>query len=440
VSRTRPVAALALLALLAAAPAASGAWRAPCVPGAKRPVCTWWRAKATFIADGDTIRARIAGIRGVSTIRFTGINAMELTRYSARASRRRGACHAVAATAVVQHAIRRAHGRIRLAAQRPASQTGGRVRRSVYARIGGAWVDVARLVLDRGLALWLPNPVEWAHNLEYRFVSDVSAALHRGLYDPVACGVGPDQDLPLSATVNWDANGNDERNLNGEWVEVFNGGARDLPLDGWWVRDSWLDYGARHLPGYAFPAGARIPPGGAVRVHVGCGADTPTDFHWCRRSSAFENVTHDRRQLGDGGYLFDPQGDLRAAMIYPCLAPCRDPLQGAVRITVHPSAPELIRITNVGTGLVDLRPYLLELHVLGERDHFAWSERFGGGAQLAPGETMRISPGGRPADDTRLSRHLGRGAYVLADRGGALDLRSYADAVVDCVSWGSGRC
>jgi endonuclease YncB( thermonuclease family) len=67
-----PLAALAL----PAAPA-DAAWRAKCVPGdPSSPRCTWWNARVTFIADGDTIDARIEGGRE-RQIRLTGINAME---------------------------------------------------------------------------------------------------------------------------------------------------------------------------------------------------------------------------------------------------------------------------------------------------------------------------------------------------------------------------
>src|SRR3954464_7765401 len=106
----RLVALTAALLAVTAAPARA-AWRAPCVPGTKSPACTWWNARTTFVADGDTIRVQLAGERRISTIRFTGINAMELHRYSAKASRRRGDCHGVAATALVDHLIKAAHGR-----------------------------------------------------------------------------------------------------------------------------------------------------------------------------------------------------------------------------------------------------------------------------------------------------------------------------------------
>ena len=170
------------------------------------------------------MRAKVHGV-GTRDIRFTGINAMELRVYSRKASRRRGDCHGVAATNLIERPIKRAHGRVRLAAQSPASASGHRIRRSVWVKSGGRLVDLAALQLKQGQALWLPNGVEYAHNREYATLAARAAAAQRNLYDPDSCGVGPDEDVPLRITANWDADSNDERNLNGEWVDVRNLGA-----------------------------------------------------------------------------------------------------------------------------------------------------------------------------------------------------------------------
>jgi len=433
-----------LAATTVAPPSAQAAWRAPCVPGANRPTCIFWSAKVVFVADGDTIRVKLSDdpTHAVKTIRFTGINAMEMTHYSKSARNWSGACHAIAATSLVDRAIRRSHRVVRLAAQHAASSTGARhrLRRSVWVKVDGRWRDLARLEMEQGLALWMPNPNEYAHNLEYRILAQKAASARLGLYNPQGCGAGPDADIPLDVSVNWDADGNDKRNLNGEWVQVTNRGGRDVSLRGWWVRDSWLTYGAGHVPGYPFPAGARVPAGGSVRVHVGCGQDTDTDFHWCRHASAFENVTHDARHMGDGGYLFDPRGNLRASMTYPCAAPCWDPLEGAVKLSVHASTPEWIAVTNTSSGVVDLQGYLLKLHLGGRRDKFIWARPFRAGDTIAPGETLRMWLQGSPSSDTRLERHLGMRNYVLADGGNAVSIQTYADAVVACAAWGRASC
>jgi endonuclease YncB( thermonuclease family) len=430
------VAGAVLLALLAADTAA--AKRAPCREGAKRPLCTVQTARAVFVADGDTIRVRLGG--RVRTVRFTGINAMELTRYSSNPRRRRGACHGLEATALVERAIRRSGGRVRLLAQRLSSRANRRLRRSVWVRQGGRWRDLAKLELQAGLALWLPNHVENAHNREYAVLAQRAAAARRGLYDPAACGAGPEQDLPLTVTVNWDADGNDAQNLDGEWVEVHNGGGRDLALGGWWVRDSFLRFGRDRVPGHRFPDATVVPAGGTLRLRVGCGAGRALEQHWCLRETVFENVSSGSRAMGDGAYLFDPQGDLRAWEIYPCLVACGDPLAGRVRLSVQPRRDESIAVTNASGAPADLGGHVVKLHNAGKPDQFVFGVPFRPGTVLQPGETLRIDPGGSPGDDTRLQRHLGRGPYVLADGKGVVSLRTTDDLVTACEAWGAASC
>jgi endonuclease YncB( thermonuclease family) len=402
------------------------------VPGGGGPTCTWWNARTTFVPDGDTIWAKLAGSRRTWTVRFVGINAMELRRYSAIASRRRGACHGVEATDLVDRLIRRSHGRVRLAAQNPASRSGGRLLRSVWVKRGGRWQDLSRIVLGRGLALWLSQPVEYAHNADYAALAQRVAAERRGLFAPSACGDGPDQDASIEVDVNWDADGDDALNLDGEWVELRNRGPRPLPLGGWWLRDAGHRV-SRTLPkrsGYAFPSGVVIPPGGAVRLHTGCGADTATDLHWCERTALFQNVTRDDRHIGDGAYLFDPQGDLRAFQIYPCTGDCSDPLQGRVAVTAQPRGGEAIGVRNLSGAPADLSGHVLKLHSRSHPGAYVFSYPLPNGTVLAPGETLTL----------RVQGDLGRPPRRLADAGGAVSLLSFTDIVVDCFVWGDGRC
>ena len=93
-------------AVLACAPTASAARRAPCIPGTKKPVCHIWTGKVKAVDDGDTVNVRIKGSRGQSKIRLTGIQAMELHKYGKRAGRA-GECTAVEATELLERTIRR---------------------------------------------------------------------------------------------------------------------------------------------------------------------------------------------------------------------------------------------------------------------------------------------------------------------------------------------
>ena len=164
------------------------------------------------------------------------------------------------AAALVDRAIKASHGIVRLSAQDPGSRSGKRLRRSVEVRVGGRWQDLSRMELEQGLALWLPNGVEWAHNRDYDALAEEAAAAHRDLYDPGACAGAPSPDAQLAVDVNWDADGDDEHDLNGEWVDIRNLGPADVSLAGWWLRDSWLRFSSPHVPGFLFPSYAVVPP------------------------------------------------------------------------------------------------------------------------------------------------------------------------------------
>jgi endonuclease YncB( thermonuclease family) len=417
---------LPLLLLLLAPATADAAYRAKCVPGdPSSPACTWWNGKVTFVSDGDTVDVRIRG-QGIRQIRFTGINAMELQRYSSNPSKRRGDCHALEAAAVVEHHVEQSRLRVRLAAQRASSRSGRRLRRSVWVHTGGRWQDLARIQLAQGHALWLPNGVEWAHNREYADLAARAVAARRNLYDPGACGAGPDDDLPVTIAVNWDADGSDEGNLNGEWVEIRNGGGRPLRLGGWFFRDSSLRVSTkRRPPGYEFPASAVVPAGGSVRLRTGCGANGAGEFHWCQEGTVFENVTGGPRHVGDGGYLFDPQRDLRASFLYPCLVACADTAAGRVRIDAHPNRPEAMTIVNTGSGPVDISDHVLKLRNRGRAGQFVFGHVFAPGTVIAAGDRLRYE---HPTENR------------FSDNGGVVELRTLDDTLTACAGWGFGRC
>jgi endonuclease YncB( thermonuclease family) len=301
--------ALSILASAAAPSALARAGRGPCVPGDPgSPSCLIWTGKVVFVADGDTVDVAIDG-GGTRRVRLTGINTTELTRYSHTASKRRGECHAVAATAQLERMIRRSHWRVRLVAQHASSHSRGRLRRSLQVRVGRRWQDTGAVQVRTGLALWLPNPLERAWNTSYSALAQRAAARRIGLYDSSSCGRGPEAGARVTVRVNYDADGNDLVNVNGEWIEVRNLGSRAVHVGHWRVKDS-------DLKQYVLPSWARIPAGSSIFVHVGRGRAHGTDFFWGFSHPLFDST------IGDGGYLFDPQGDLRGWDIYPCRYRC----------------------------------------------------------------------------------------------------------------------
>ena len=321
--RRHRIAVPALAALLLAAgvlcpraSAQSRVFQVPCVPGSGAPLCFAEDAKVLDVDDGDTIDVRIFGA-GRHRIRLTGVNATEQAIYHSDPGHQAGECHSLEANALLTSLIKRSHGRVRLLYQNALSRAGRRLVRDVQVFMRGSWHDTGNLLVSRGEALWLPNGKEYAWNRTYSVLSQQAASRHLGLFDSTYCGVGPDQDIPLGVTVYPNAPGNDSVNVNGEWLRIANLGSRPINIGGWWVRDS-------STKRYVFAELTTLPAGGRITVHVGRGRDDFDTLYWGLREPIFDNPTSDARALGDGAYLFDPQGDLRAWDMYPCrFSPCQ---------------------------------------------------------------------------------------------------------------------
>jgi hypothetical protein len=198
-----------------------------------------------------------------------------------------------------------------------------------------------------------------------------------------------------------------------------------IDLGGWYVRDSGLRR-------FTFPAGTVVPPGGEVTVYDGVGDSTGSDFYWGLRFPAFENVTRDEKAMGDGAYLFDPQGDLRLWFVYPCRSDCGDPAQGQLQLTAIPKGREAVRIANVGVTPIDLEPYRLTSRPYGYS--------FAPASVIQPGDVMRVRLGDALQDDRPLTRYWATNGPILNNGGDAVQLRTYDDRVVACTAWGTKSC
>src|SRR3954451_6893204 len=328
--RTRPRLMVPAALLAAAAGTTTSALMAPPASGAKpasvatpasgaisaaaaKPVSVLGRV--VHVADGDTLDVDVRGdgtTRPVR-VRLTGINTMELTRYANDPRNWRGECHGVAAARRLYSLV---NGKtVRLTAQDERSRSGERYRRRVWMYTRGAWRDVALILLAEGHGLFLPNGTEYAPNKAAAAAARSAASRGVGLWNTRTCGSGPARGADLRVDVAWDAPGDDAANPDGEYIKVSNHSPAAVDLSGWWVRDSAARGYEQH--GFVFPRGTRVPGGGAVRVHPGHGRNTATDLYWGLDIPIFENATGAPTYMGDGGYLFDPQGDLRAWQQYP---------------------------------------------------------------------------------------------------------------------------
>jgi hypothetical protein len=404
--------------------------RGPCLTWKKKPTCHVQTARVGAVDDGDTINVNIHGdgTRKRFKVRLTGVQAMELTRYGKKRGRR-GYCHSVEAAERLEQLIRGANSRVRLAsvARNPLA-IGNRVRlrRSVAIKRGGRWLDVGRILLEEGLALWFPNPGEYPWNRRYSRIVQRAPSRGENLWNPAACGEGPAQDSVLRLKTKWDAPNNDARNLNGEWIRVTNTDTENaVSLARWKFRDTHL------RPLFTFRPGTTLGPRASLRIFTGSGRNKRRAFYWGLNESIFENASNDRLQMGDGGYLFDPDGDLRAFMQYPCRVRCYDPVRGRVKVGARYRARrESISIRNVSRVPVRLDEYEIE--------SVPWFYEFQN-VVLRPRQKFVLWVG----------RKRGRGPLrdgwghkpLLANRTDAVVLRNPRGDPVACLKWGRrSRC
>ena len=276
--------------------------------------------KVVFVDDGDTVDVDIAGdgTHRPVRVRYLGIQAMELSRYSPTLSKLRGDCWGVPATKNLYKLL--FHKKVRLTARHD-TRNRGRIQRYVDVWQGGTWRDTGAMQLDAGLVL--PDIIgnEYKRNKDYMMRAQRAAAAGVGMWgNSSLCGVGPAQDAQLTVHINWDADGNDQQNINGEWVDITNHGAAPVDISGWWVRDA--AYRGTKAHGYTFPAGSVIQPQSRLRLRVGHGTNTATTQYWGLSEAVFANVTGAPQWMGDGAWLFDPQGDMRFWDMYPCRFAC----------------------------------------------------------------------------------------------------------------------
>jgi len=427
----------ALAVVVGLSPASAPAARGACVAGQPGPSCTVWTGKVVSVNDGDTLDVDVAydGTSRASRVRITGIQAMEQSAYGARG--RQGDCHAVEATQRLEQLVRAGRRVVRLAAEDPESRSRKRLKRTVAVRIRGRWRDAGSILLREGRALWWPARVESAPNVAYRELGRQAIAFQRGLFDPDGCGLGPSSASPLKLWVNWDADGDDKVNPGGEWVAIKNlDPVNPVALGGWYVRDTGLRR-------YTFPAEAAIAPGATVTLDVGGerNAESPTVidtagqtvFQWGLGYPVFANVTNDEDALGDGAYLFDPLGNVRAQMLYPCRIGCYDPAQGTVAVSADPlGRRESVTLTNLTAGAVDLEGYVLKRP--------PYSYHLGAGAVLPASGSIRVAVRGARENDTALVKHWGLARSILRAAGDAVRLSTYTDLTLACTAWGDRSC
>ena len=295
----RSLVALALLVALAGCGAFSASARSASTPtaaGSAGPLPQdTVSVSVTAVVDGDTIR--VAYPNGtVDSVRLVGVDTPEVhvendpTEFEGVPDTDAGrACLREAGTDASNFAKDALLGREVGLAFDPATD-----RRGYYDRLLAYVVVEDRLFNYRLVATGHARVYDSDLSRADRFYSAETAAREngRGLWgcvDPISTGtpvadggtVTASESGLAIATINADAAGNDNANLNDEYVVFENRGESALDLTGWTVADA-----ADHV--YTFDA-LTLAPGGQVTLHTGSGTDTETNRYWGRNGAVWNN-------------------------------------------------------------------------------------------------------------------------------------------------------
>ena len=153
-------------------------------------------------------------------------------------------------------------------------------------------------LLTNGYARYYDS--EFSQQASYQDAENEAQTGDMGVWDykapeaatPAAVPDGGGGGTVVVANVHADAEGNDNENLNDEYVIFKNTGSEVVDLSGWTVSDE-----ADHV--YYFPDGFTLDPGDEVILYTGSGTDTDSELYWGENGAIWNN-SGDTVVLEDG--------------------------------------------------------------------------------------------------------------------------------------------
>ena len=128
------------------------------------------------------------------------------------------------------------------------------------------------------------------------------------IQNPVLCKRSKTNNANLGLAINYDAPGDDNFNVNGEYVLIENGGSNTINLENWTLRDT-------SQRSFKFPTNSFIESGQRIMVKAGKGENTKFEYFMNSPTPMFENIDK-FNGVGDGAYLLDEYGNMRFWQIY----------------------------------------------------------------------------------------------------------------------------
>jgi endonuclease YncB( thermonuclease family) len=214
---------------------------------------------------------------------------------------------------------------------------GARPLRSVYKlnnATGAFDIDVQAEQIKAGWSMWWPLAAEWAHNKEYLDLMNDARARGVGIWNPNLCGASPggvpsiwfSQDAPAIDGVSEPA--------FGEYVILKNETSSAMDLTNWSLRNNSLNFFWSNSRGWMQGLnkfGSMVLQPGEHRIIY---LDNPNNYELSSTEYRYFNWGHSpgpqitngsvsasfspNYAHGEGIYLQDPRGNIRASMVNPC--------------------------------------------------------------------------------------------------------------------------
>jgi len=251
------------------------------------------RVTVTRVVDGDTFDVRFAN-GTTDTVRLLGVDTPEVygsndpTEFEGVPDTEAGQACLRSAGEAASAALRErlAGGEATLVLDPLSDGRGDYGRLLAYVEVNGT--DLTRWLLEEGYARVYDST--FSRSDDYYTVESAAQEAGTGLWTCRSPGSTGSLGRTATATesglrvadIHYDAAGNDNENLNDEYVVFENVGEETLVLGGWSVSDE-----AGHT--YTFPDGFELGPGGLVTLYTGSGTDTPTSLYWGRTGAVWNN-------------------------------------------------------------------------------------------------------------------------------------------------------
>jgi endonuclease YncB( thermonuclease family) len=140
--------------------------------------------------------------------------------------------------------------------------------------------------------------------------------------DPPSTPIPTGQSVIIES-VQYDADGEDNDNKNGEWL-VLLASNLDVDISGWTVADELGDRGvSSHV--FRIPEGFTINAGSRVTIFTGCGSDNSNELYWCATTQIWDNgedtaiLRNESEDEIDRCHYGDPDGSERGKSGFNCV-------------------------------------------------------------------------------------------------------------------------